>query len=372
MKIVIFTPFISVNGLGKVASELSRILDTNGHDVTLVCRFDCEKKYPYKGKYTYFESLDLSDKPKEKGFSSFLRFYYSTIKEVSPDLVISIGPSYDIINVCFKRILKYRAITSIHNNIDESYSTVYKLLLPMTILGSEKVVPVSQRIEDKLKEKYKFLSSKIAHIPNPIDIEVINNKPVGKNLLYVGRLSEQKAVWHIVSAIYLSKSKPTIYILGDGEQRDMLIGLIDKLGVAEQVVLKGFVSNVDEYLESSRYLVLTSLFEGFPMVLLESLAKRTPVLSVDCDSGPSEIICIDEKTRTRPGELLKSHALPSNEYFELVKNGEFSPLDYELAKVFDQLDTRDYDSEQAACANIVDKFSLSAIGDMWEEVLNAK
>jgi glycosyltransferase involved in cell wall biosynthesis len=54
-----------------------------------------------------------------------------------------------------------------------------------------------------------------------------------------------------------------------------------------------FNSNPFDIVQNARFTVLTSHYEGFPMSMVESLALGTPVVTVDCNSGPREIV-IDE------------------------------------------------------------------------------
>ncbi len=56
----------------------------------------------------------------------------------------------------------------------------------------------------------------------------------------------------------------------------------------------GFKSNALAYIQKAKALVLTSKSEGFPMVLIEALSLKTPVISFDCHSGPAEIIKHEE------------------------------------------------------------------------------
>jgi len=88
----------------------------------------------------------------------------------------------------------------------------------------------------------------------------------------------------------LAEKNIKLYICGDGDDKESLEKLIEKLQLQAHVKLLGFVQNVTEYIQHAKYLVLSSRVEGFPMVLLEALQQKTPVIAFDCKSGPSEII----------------------------------------------------------------------------------
>lgn len=57
-----------------------------------------------------------------------------------------------------------------------------------------------------------------------------------------------------------------------------------------RVLTLGPRENPYPYIDRARALLLSSDYEGFPLVLLEALACQTPVISVDCPTGPSEIL----------------------------------------------------------------------------------
>ncbi|MTW21308.1 glycosyltransferase [Allochromatium palmeri] len=81
-----------------------------------------------------------------------------------------------------------------------------------------------------------------------------------------------------------------LLILGQGRQRERLQRLAGELGVGESVELHGFDPNPYRFLARAGLFVLSSLWEGSPNVLTESLALGVPVVATDCRSGPREIL----------------------------------------------------------------------------------
>ena len=81
-----------------------------------------------------------------------------------------------------------------------------------------------------------------------------------------------------------------LMILGDGPRRAALEALAQELGIGHCTLFTGFVANPLPYVRRSAAFVLTSRYEGFGNVLVEAFGVGTPVISVDCDYGPSEIL----------------------------------------------------------------------------------
>lgn len=111
-------------------------------------------------------------------------------------------------------------------------------------------------------------------------------------ILGVGELSEQKDFATLIQAFARIDRQPypRLVILGDGNKREELLHLADRLGVSDRVELPGFVDNPFTYMAKCDVFVLSSKWEGCPNVLIEALACGTPVVSTDCSSGPEEIL----------------------------------------------------------------------------------
>lgn len=111
-------------------------------------------------------------------------------------------------------------------------------------------------------------------------------------LLAVGRLVAQKDFPTLLKAFARVRAvRPArLVILGEGKERMKLEVLAQKLDVAADVDLPGFVLNPFPYLARASLLVLSSAWEGFGNVVAEAMACGCPVVSTDCPSGPAEIL----------------------------------------------------------------------------------
>lgn len=142
-------------------------------------------------------------------------------------------------------------------------------------------------------KRYTFLKNKYT-IPNSLSFETSKYANFqSKTFLAVGRLNYQKGFDMLINiAKNIKKELPDwkIEIYGDGEDKTKLLEQIENNHLQDYVFIKSPTTNiVDVYTNSSIYL-LSSRFEGFPMVLLENQACGVPTISFNCPEGPSEII----------------------------------------------------------------------------------
>ena len=114
----------------------------------------------------------------------------------------------------------------------------------------------------------------------------------GHRILTVGNLKEQKdhaTLLHAFSAVR-RMGPAQLGIVGDGPLRSATLGLAHKLGVAQDLLLPGFVDDVADWYAGADVFVLSSKFEGFGNVIVEALEHGLSVVSTDCRSGPREIL----------------------------------------------------------------------------------
>lgn len=129
--------------------------------------------------------------------------------------------------------------------------------------------------------------------PCPFPVQEYIKEKNSKVLLAVGRLTHIKGFDMLLEAwIQVSKLMPswTLKIVGEGIDRQKLSEFIEINQLIDSVELVGNTNDVSQYYRQAEIFCLSSRFEGFPMVLLETLAFGLPVVSFDCDTGPAEVL----------------------------------------------------------------------------------
>ena len=139
-------------------------------------------------------------------------------------------------------------------------------------------------------------------IYNPLNKKEILNKSrkktqsyFGKNclkIINVGRLTDQKDQLTLLKAINRIKDKISLNLLivGSGKEKENLLNYIHENKLSKLVQLIDYRNNPFNLINSSDIFILTSLYEGLPNVLLESLVLKKFIISSDCRTGPKEIL----------------------------------------------------------------------------------
>lgn len=165
------------------------------------------------------------------------------------------------------------------------------------------VVALTEVMREELIKNIGLTPNKVFCIPNPVDRDLVSNRAAEHLehpwfesesqplLLGIGRLSAQKdfsTLIHAFSQVRFQQ-KARLMILGEGELRQSLETLVKRLDLQDDVLLPGFVVNPYSWLRRASILILSSLWEGYPNVVLEALALGKPVVITEYDASVREL-----------------------------------------------------------------------------------
>lgn len=267
--------------------------------------------YQYDGPVIYINDTYESNNLFKKALYHFY-LYAKKLKALKAhkgyDMVISFTTLPNIVNIRSKG--KEKCVISIRNYTSLNLSSKQQSRIKRYYNKADQVVAVSEVCREDMIENFGIASNKISVIYNPYDVESIHSKMLlplqpedaqlfenKKTLVAVGRISKQKAFWRTIKALAVLKDKYEdlqLVILGKelsgNVQTELLETLIAKYELEDRVKLLGFKHNPYQYMYHSDIYVLSSNFEGFPNSLAEGMACGLPVVSVNCLTGPLEIL----------------------------------------------------------------------------------
>jgi glycosyltransferase involved in cell wall biosynthesis len=105
----------------------------------------------------------------------------------------------------------------------------------------------------------------------------------------MGRLEPQKG-FDVLFRALRNVDNATLVLVGDGSERERLQALARELGIEGRIVWQGWTEDARSYLPSFDLLVLSSRFEGFPLVLLEAHLAETAVVATDVGSVAEAVV----------------------------------------------------------------------------------
>lgn len=112
-------------------------------------------------------------------------------------------------------------------------------------------------------------------------------------IIGVGRLSDQKGFDVLIKAHADAVDQGRwhrLVLVGEGEKKDELLALVEKLGVADSVVFLGFLDNPYPAIAHASLFCLSSRYEGFALVGSEAAALGVPTVATNCVAGPKELL----------------------------------------------------------------------------------
>ncbi|WP_288776249.1 glycosyltransferase [uncultured Psychrobacter sp.] len=243
-------------------------------------------------------SLNIGDFP-SKGLTKKIYHrlkYLKAIRSIIEDNDTVFAFSFDLNSmlILLSFIRNIHIIASEH--IEYSYHKGIRNSIRKILYKNRNVQLVCLTETDRLK----FLKDgiNVCSIPNFIypTNHIYNSK--NKNILAVGRLEYQKNFSLLIKAFAKSeiyKNGWKLTIVGEGSELTMLNDLVSKMSLDSFVRIQRYTKDINTYYTNAGLFCMTSRFEAFPMVLLEAMNHKLPVLLTDFPTGAKEILGNDNE-----------------------------------------------------------------------------
>lgn len=302
-KICIVSICLAKGGAERSCAMLSEMLVAQGHEVHIAILTDAVT-FPYSG--TLF-NLGKLKQPNESFSGRFKRLLKlrAYLKKYTFDVIIDHRTKNNYYRELFYHKIIYKGFKKIyvvHSSNPDLYLTQKPTDFAKVYNKNSVTIGVSKYISETILPWFGVSNATTIH--NAFDPTWRESKnPLPKNLIagsYIlsyGRIDESVKDFTFLLNAYtasnLWKQGIQLVILGDGDDKKALQQFAETLPSAPQIVFLPSQSPF-QIIANAQFVTLTSRFEGFPMVLVESLSLGVPVVSLDIISGPSEIIQ-DEK-----------------------------------------------------------------------------
>lgn len=304
--------------------SLANAIASLGHEVHYVTNVSSREKGEFH-KNVILHRIESSKIPANRSFYAYtlchfagnVRAFRATLKILRDekykfDVIHSHGNLASLLLSYFKR--KLPLVYTVHDT--PPYSCRYNSLKENIIHNasfqfidlkawrrSNHLICVSKNLGKEIL-KMGIPRERISAIYNGVDDEFLKEKDCRKSqdflrvkygitsryCLYVGRLTQRKGLGYLLRAIEKISCVHCV-IVGDGPQRESLRSLAKNLHIQDRAIFAGFVPEDDlkDFYAAADFLILPSLAEGLPLVILEALALGVPVIATDV-AGIPEII----------------------------------------------------------------------------------
>ncbi|WP_423818758.1 glycosyltransferase [Salinimicrobium sp. TIG7-5_MAKvit] len=287
-------------GAENFASQISNHLIDAGHEVKIVALFSGTADLPFKGT---IENLNASHKKRLYDYKSWSALN-TIVKSFKPD-VVQANAGDTLKYAVLSRLFFKWSVPIVFRNASELgryiTSTIQKKYNSFLFRKTDYIISVSQASKNDITKHFRFLENKTEVIPVGLEkINVIDDYQFepkeAKHIVHVGGFTFEKnheALLRIFQNVNREMTSTHLHLIGDGPLRTKIEKLVKEKGLSSNIHFHGFVNNPLNFIKSANVLVLPSLIEGLPGVLLEAMYCKTPVVAYNV-GGISEIV--DDET----------------------------------------------------------------------------
>ena len=313
-KIAFVLPDLAAIGAQRYAIGISKVLEERGYDIEFLLMIrtghfinEIREEKIYSFEASLFKNIRIL-----RVFEAVF-LLLKKLRRDNYDIILCVSPFLNRVVTAFKmlRLTKSELVIEEHgyppqslNSAEDSSSIISRIFLRKTFwlyryADNLRVVSIAMLnyFNDKLK-----ITKNARFFPSLIDLTRIqylgeqnSSLLVGNHkckIVFLGRLVEQKNIPFLLECFSDIRKKLNchLWLIGDGPKKESLVELVKQLNLEDGVTFCGYMENPYNVLKQGDVFVMTSIWEGLPQVIVEAMTLKVPVVSVDCNTGPSEII----------------------------------------------------------------------------------
>lgn len=361
--------FALVGGAERVITDKANYLAKAGYQLMLVSYEQGAHPLPYElHPSVQYRDLDCRFFTLSKYSAPMHMYHYYRLKrkfkhnlhvvalDFNPDVVVLASDWQTLMGAVIDSVSPIPVIAEFHNTYDYVMRKVgtsegwlktklTQLYYRQTIkdLGkSAQLVVLTESDARGWRQHFK----NVTVIPNPVTLypDVIDDVPKDPGrIIFVGRFNHEKRIDRLITAFSMIADKYPewhVDIFGEGNEKDNLIRQIADLKLKSRVIIHEPTKAIYDEYKRSEMLVLCSEHEAWSLVLVEAMSCGIPCISMDCPSGPREIIT-NKKTGflTKNGDVVDLSTkiewliLHDKERKEMGRNARISAESYKLSNV---------------------------------------
>lgn len=351
-KIAIIVPSLETGGAESMVTSLACAINKKKFDVHIVVIG--KKKGTFNEKKIESHNIEITYLEKEMGLDIRMFFkMYNTLKELRPNIVHTHLSSVLYVSL-WVLMHKTKMIHTVHSRPSKELPSIHRGIMRVLYLINRAVpVAISENIECEMKKVYGLNNTEIDIVYNPVDIsrfdvKNIQDKEDKIKFICVARLvapKNHRFLIQVFNEVKKELNNVELILVGDGELKADIQNQINILGLEESVKVLGNRTDIERLLMDADIFVLTSIYEGVPITILEAMAAGIPVIATDV-GGVSNVI--------------------NNEIGRLVESGNEVKLKSAMIELATQNQLRKQLSEKAKLQ--VSKYDLVKIAQEYEKL----
>ena len=299
-RLIMFMPIIETGGIGKNFIIISNYFSQKLKDVTIVTATN-SFKYKFSKKLIFISQnfINLKKFPRRIIFLIGLILLAKELLKNRNSIVFCFQANLYCIYLC--KLLNVKVIArSGSSPTGWPKNPIKRMIYKNGYSLANELIVNSKESKSLIRKIFKLNTTQIYNPLNTNEIYKLSKKKikfnffdkVSFNFIYVARLENEKDHFTLLNAFLKIKNKINfkLLLIGDGKNKKEIKSFIIQNNLEKNIMLLSNIDNPYPYIKKSKIVLLTSLYEGLPNILLEGIFFKKLIISSICSTGPKEIL----------------------------------------------------------------------------------